>query len=537
MNMLVLHAQERVYHVGQPLADLGEHFYRGFSEGVEVLIHLVPLQRAAALKREADLFERIVAPGIAQPMAYGTTEQHAFLIFAGEAEQPLASLLGTQELTPLAATDLLHQIAQRIATLHAAGIAWGHLTEQAFTITKYGQVRLVRLGAAGEPLAPQSGLSLEQATFLAPELSEDRQPSVAGDLYAWGVMAHLALLGKAPFTGATVAEVVMRHLADQPADVAKLRPELPAALVQFVNTALAKNPEERPQQAQALAEQLGLLVDELRAAEQAQMQPCPRCQTMVLPTTHCPYCQAPLQQAEQVRAPQRFTVIPLIAIALICIAVVVMLVGGRTGTSVTEAPDELTPIVPTATPVPTVSVAVAATAATPVASTPTPQANEEPGLLRLEAGDLADPNIDLVDVQVSFEPEVLIARLRVVGQIEGISEPRSYQVFLDTDEQASGERSTTWPDLRPDLQLLYRTGDEAGMVLQWDGAAWQGMAAIPVVIAGDQLVLELPLDWVEVGETIRYGVTTLNRRANLADYAPPLGESGQVIFRERAFLP
>src|SRR5262245_55150721 len=60
------------------------------------------------------------------------------------------------------------------------------------------------------------------------------------DIYALGVMLYEMLLGKVPFAGATVGEILMKHLTAQPEVDA-----LPAPFPEVIRKALNKDPKDR----------------------------------------------------------------------------------------------------------------------------------------------------------------------------------------------------------------------------------------------------------------------------------------------------
>jgi hypothetical protein len=104
-------------------------------------------------------------------------------------------------------------------------------------------------------------------------------------------------------------------------------------------------------------------------------------------------------------------------------------------------------------------------------------------------------------------------------------------VLLDTDGATGGDSGAPWSDLRADYSLFYRSGDAEAMLMRWDGKSWQGVAAVGTEVSGGTLRLRMPTDWLALGEELRYGVVSLNRRANLSDYAP--ARTGAALVVER----
>jgi serine/threonine-protein kinase len=86
--------------------------------------------------------------------------------------------------------------------------------------------------------------------------SPDRVAAHA-DLYSLGATAYYLLTGSPPFQGTSVLEVCSKHLYTEPEPPShRLGRDLPGALEELVLTCLAKDPEKRPESAEALAERL-----------------------------------------------------------------------------------------------------------------------------------------------------------------------------------------------------------------------------------------------------------------------------------------
>jgi serine/threonine-protein kinase len=79
-------------------------------------------------------------------------------------------------------------------------------------------------------------------------------------LYALGVVAHELLTGRRPFDGGTPIATALMHVNEPPPPLPDSVPE-PLAMV--VTDLLAKNPEDRPPNALAVAIRLGLADHEI----------------------------------------------------------------------------------------------------------------------------------------------------------------------------------------------------------------------------------------------------------------------------------
>ena len=89
--------------------------------------------------------------------------------------------------------------------------------------------------------------------YLAPELIEGREATVASDVYALGCVLYECLTGAPPFAGRGAAAIGFAHLTEEPPGPRSLRPEISAGHAEAVLQALEKDPAARPTSGTALA--------------------------------------------------------------------------------------------------------------------------------------------------------------------------------------------------------------------------------------------------------------------------------------------
>jgi serine/threonine-protein kinase len=112
---------------------------------------------------------------------------------------------------------------------------------------------------------PDSSLTAPQVapgtpTYMAPEIAMGEKPDQRADVYSLGCVAYWLLTGQLVFDGRNPAEVMNRHVKDDPIPPSK-RTELdvPPELDELVLSCLSKNRDHRP----ANGEELGNLLTTL----------------------------------------------------------------------------------------------------------------------------------------------------------------------------------------------------------------------------------------------------------------------------------
>jgi eukaryotic-like serine/threonine-protein kinase len=101
------------------------------------------------------------------------------------------------------------------------------------------------------------GTTIGTPAYMAPEQAAGDVVDHRADLYAWGVVAYEILSGAHPFSDRTTAgALVAAHIRDTPPPLRARRADLPAPLLEIVERALAKRPEDRPANAAEIVQAL-----------------------------------------------------------------------------------------------------------------------------------------------------------------------------------------------------------------------------------------------------------------------------------------
>ncbi len=105
------------------------------------------------------------------------------------------------------------------------------------------------------PALTAAGTLIGTPYYMSPEQCRGERLDARADVYSLGALLYEMLAGAPPFTAETVTGVVMKHLTEPPPAL-PLQLSVPRALEAVCRRALAKNPHERPADAQALRREL-----------------------------------------------------------------------------------------------------------------------------------------------------------------------------------------------------------------------------------------------------------------------------------------
>jgi WD40 repeat protein/tRNA A-37 threonylcarbamoyl transferase component Bud32 len=166
------------------------------------------------------------------------------------------------------------EVAAGLAAAHAAGLIHRDVKPSNVWLEgERGRVKILDFGLA-RAVSDETQLTAEGAmvgtpAYMAPEQVNGQPLDARCDLFSLGCLLYRLATGGSPFQRATVAATLLAVTTTQPQPPQDLNPGLPAALSGLVLRLLAKDPDGRPQSAQAV-------VEELAAIEREVATPAPR---------------------------------------------------------------------------------------------------------------------------------------------------------------------------------------------------------------------------------------------------------------------
>lgn len=169
-------------------------------------------------------------------------------------------------LTPERMAAVLDQVADALDVAHGLGVLHRDIKPSNAMVSTDSKSLLVKLADFGVAKIILPGLALEKPretpqnsiigspAYLSPEqLRTGEAISPRSDLWSLGVFTYEALTGELPFTGNTVADLIVAITMKEPIPLSKRRPTLGTAYDAWLDRALAKAPEKRFSSAKEMA--------------------------------------------------------------------------------------------------------------------------------------------------------------------------------------------------------------------------------------------------------------------------------------------
>ena len=213
------------------------------------------------------------------PGGYGASDRGTLAYLAMEyvPGSTLRQVLGRRgRLTPRQALQVLDAMLAGLGAAHRAGIvhrdvkpenvlvndavlAQSHSYAAALKVTDFGLARSVTGSADGNTLGgslPGGGGLIGTASYLAPELVRFGTCDERSDVYSAGIVLFELLTGRKPFTAETPVEVAHLHVTSRVPAPSTLLPGLDPAIDALVTRSTAREPDQRPADANALRTEL-----------------------------------------------------------------------------------------------------------------------------------------------------------------------------------------------------------------------------------------------------------------------------------------
>jgi len=252
--------------------------------GVVYLAREVRLDRPVALKllppvlaaqpgprerflREARLAAKLSHPNIIPIYAVDEVGQYVFFAMAYVEGETLSERVRRRgPLSPGDATRMLREVAWALGYAHAQGVIHRDVKPDNIILeTGSGRALVADFGIAAQvsgAAGVDGGDVIGTPEFMSPEQALGEQVDAKSDLYALGVVGYFMLSGRLPFTGTKATEVLAKQVTELPQPLATVSDGTPRRLAQTIDKCLAKEKDERPESAAALADQMGLALEQ-----------------------------------------------------------------------------------------------------------------------------------------------------------------------------------------------------------------------------------------------------------------------------------
>jgi serine/threonine-protein kinase len=209
------------------------------------------LKRFAAEARSAG---RCLHPNIVTVFDYVEHEGSPFIIMEYVDAGTLDNVINSGAMLPITQVgEIMAQLLYALDHAHSKGLVHRDVkpanilcpTATTIKVTDFGVARIDALGLTN----PDGIGAIGTPNYMSPEQFLGRPVDGRADLFSAGVILFQLLAGAKPFVANDIAELMRKLLSDTAPNIAMLRPGQWQHLDQVVQRALARNPEDRFQNA------------------------------------------------------------------------------------------------------------------------------------------------------------------------------------------------------------------------------------------------------------------------------------------------
>ena len=239
----------KVYKVRNTLSDR--------VEAMKVLLPDLSEQQELADRflREIKVLASLHHPNIAELRTALTIGNQLVMIMEYVEGTTLASRLQQGDMRYADALACFDQVLAALSCAHAQRIVHRDIKPANVMLAPYGIVKLMDFGIArsGNDMGlTMTGTTLGSVAYMSPEQVRCEPLDGRSDLYSVGVSLYETVTGQRPYVSDNNFEVMQAHLQVPPTPPIDLKSDIPPGLNQLILMAMAKNPAQRFQTADAM---------------------------------------------------------------------------------------------------------------------------------------------------------------------------------------------------------------------------------------------------------------------------------------------
>ncbi len=229
------------------------------SDRIEAMKVLLPdlagrQELAARFLREIKVLASLNHPNIAQLRTAVTLDNQLVMIMEYVEGTTLAARIERGPIAPSDALNYIDQVLNALSFAHNQHVIHRDIKPANMMLTPQGVVKLMDFGIARSEEdrgLTMTGSTLGSLSYMSPEQTMGEGTDARSDLYSVGVSVYEMVTGQRPFQGDSDFAIMAAQVKEMPKPPIELQPGLPPALNEIILMAIAKDPGQRFQSADA----------------------------------------------------------------------------------------------------------------------------------------------------------------------------------------------------------------------------------------------------------------------------------------------
>jgi len=209
---------------------------------------------AARFQREIKVLASLNHPNIAQLRTALVVDNQLVMIMEYVEGINLADRLDKGPVPVTDAVNYIDQVLNALSYAHEQHVIHRDIKPVNMMLTPQGVVKLMDFGIArsGEERSlTMTGTTLGSLNYMSPEQVKGESTDARSDLYSVGVSLYELVTGRKPFQAESDYSIMSAHVKDAPKAPIEFQPGIPPTLNEIILIAIAKDPAQRFQTADA----------------------------------------------------------------------------------------------------------------------------------------------------------------------------------------------------------------------------------------------------------------------------------------------
>src|SRR5512136_2309907 len=206
--------------------------------------------------QEARAVAQLDHPNIVPVYDFDQVGDIAYIVLKYVESGTLRSMMTGQPMDLGLTVDLITQVGLALGYAHRRGVIHRDVKPSNILIGEGRWAMLTDFGLAkilsGGKQLTKSGIGMGTPDYMSPEQAQGLPSDGRSDLYSLGATLYEMNTGHVPFEADSTMGVVVKHINEQPIAPRQFNPHLPAAVEKVILTAMAKDPLQRYQTAEAM---------------------------------------------------------------------------------------------------------------------------------------------------------------------------------------------------------------------------------------------------------------------------------------------
>jgi serine/threonine-protein kinase len=198
--------------------------------------------------REAQSAARLNHPNIITVFDFGEEQGKIYMAMELLEGQDLKDMIGRH--TPMSLdqkVSLKEQICDGLAFAHTKEVIHRDLKPANIHVQPNGQIKIMDFGLAklSSSDMTRAGVIMGTPNYMSPEQVRGEKADSRSDVFSLGAVFYELLANRKPFDAETLHAILFQVMQNEPDPIWQLVPDIPPALAQAIDRAMAKDPAQR----------------------------------------------------------------------------------------------------------------------------------------------------------------------------------------------------------------------------------------------------------------------------------------------------